>query len=32
MFMDNVNFEQYELNNELIGNAEKFYLKEIISQ
>ena len=24
VFMDNVNFEQYELNNELIGNAEKF--------
>ena len=23
-FMDNVNFEQYELNNELIGNTEKF--------
>ena len=24
VFMDNVNFEQYELNNELIGNTEKF--------
>ena len=24
VFMDNVNFEQYELNNELIGIAEKF--------